>query len=126
MKVLQVLGSAYRATIEEQDDPALWITQAMRGAGGEFSVLLRGNAVSYAVAGQHAGGIAFGDWQQSQPPDIGADLERLIASGIDVFAVAEDVEARALPASRLQANVEVIRRSALPDFVQRFDMIWHW
>ena len=37
MKTLQIIRTAYRATIEEQDDTVVWITRAMRGAGAELT-----------------------------------------------------------------------------------------
>jgi sulfur relay (sulfurtransferase) DsrF/TusC family protein len=126
MKVLQIVADAYRATTEEQDDTILWLTRAMAGAGGSFSVLLRGNAVNYAVPGQDASGLAFGDWRQTAPPRLADDLGALIAKDIDVYAVKEDLEERGVADLHLVAGVRRIPRARLPELMDAHDQVWHW
>ncbi|MSO71123.1 MAG: hypothetical protein EXQ88_03800 [Alphaproteobacteria bacterium] len=126
MKVLQVIESAYRATIEEQDDTVVWITHAMKGAGGDFTVLLRGNATNYAVLGQDASGIVFGDWKQSEPPRIDKDISALIGKGVDVYLVEEDAVERGLGNTQLVDGVKRVRRAGLPKLVAQHDQVWHW
>ncbi len=57
MKALQIVEAAYRGTIEEQDDTIIWLTHAMKGAGGDLDLLLRADSVNYAAKGQDASGF---------------------------------------------------------------------
>ena len=126
MKVLQVIDTAYRCTIEEQDDPVVWITHAMKGAGGDFGVLLRGNAVNYAVRGQDATGLALGGRKQTQPPKIDEDVRKLTQKGIQVYLVQEDLAERGIEANELIEGVEAVQRAGIPRLFDQYDQVWHW
>ncbi len=126
MKILQIVETAYRATLEEQDDTVIWITHAMKGAGGDFGVLLRGNAVNYAIRGQDASGLAFGDWQQTQPPRIADDVAGLIGKGVEVFVVEEDLSERGLGNAEFVDGLTRVPRAELPALLDRHDQVWHW
>lgn len=126
METLQIVETAYRATLEEQDDPVLWITAAMRNAGAELAVLLCGNAVNYAVSCREPVALALGDWHQSQPPNPPADLAALAAKGVEVYAVAEDVGERGIEVRSLVPGVGLIGRAQLPALFAKFGRIWHW
>lgn len=125
-KVLQVLDNAYRCTVEEQDDPTVWITAVFKGAGADTALLLRASAVNYAVKGQDASGLQFGDKKQTQPPRLDEDLTKLIGKGIDVYVVDDDVGERGLERSELIAGVKSVSRGGLPKLYAGYDQIWHW
>lgn len=126
MKALNIIECAYRATIEEQDDTIVWLTHAMKGAGAELDVLLRGNAVNYAVKGQDASGLSFGDWSQAQPPRLDDDIAGLIGKGVEVYIVAEDVAERGLGDGDLIDGVKSVGRAGIPGLLGGYDQVWHW
>lgn len=126
MKALNIIESAYRATIEEQDDTIVWLTHAMKGAGADLAVLLRGNAVNYAALGQDAAGLAFGAWRQTQPPRIADDITSLVAKGVAVYVLAEDLAERGLVTDAIINGVERVGRDSLPKLLEGYDQIWHW
>jgi sulfur transfer complex TusBCD TusB component (DsrH family) len=125
-KTLSIVESAYRATLEEQDDTILWINHAMKGAGANLTVLLVGNAVNYAVCEQDASGLEIGAWRQSQPPRIAEDVKGLLAKGVEVLLIEEDARERGLEGSAWVEGVKPIPQSALPDLLARHQRIWHW
>ena len=126
LKVLNIVETAYRATIEEQDDTILWLTAAMRGGGADVDVLLRGNAVNYGVKGQDASGLRFGDKAQSHPPRIEDDVKRLIEKGANVYVVADDVAERGLERTDLVEGLERVSRAGIAPLCSHYDQIWHW
>lgn len=126
MKVLQVIDTAYRCNIEEQDDPSVWISLAMKGAGADLSVLLQGNAVGYALRGQDARGLRFGGKPQTQPPDLAREVKKLVDKGIEVYLVRDDATERGIEAYDLVEGVKPIARAEVAALYERHDRIWAW
>ena len=125
-KILHVVESAYRATIEEQDDTVVWVTHAMKGGGADLTVLLRGNAVNYAVRGQDAAGLMFGKRRQTQPPRLDDDLARLAAKGAKVFIIEDDLRERGIERGEVIEGPELIARGNLAQLVASHDLVFHW
>jgi hypothetical protein len=126
-KTLNIVESAYRAVMEEQDDTILWLLAAMRGAGAEHIVVLRGNAVNYAVAGQGAPGLAIGGWKQTQAPRMDNDVIDLIKKHkIPVFVIEEDLAARGIERGELIPGVELLSSKMLPRHMAEYELVSHW
>jgi sulfur relay (sulfurtransferase) DsrF/TusC family protein len=126
MKALNIVESAYRATLEEQDDTIVWITHAMKGAGADLALLLRGNAVNYAIKDQDASGLVFGDARQTCPPELSEDVAKLIPKGVDVYIVDDDLAERGIEPAQLIGGLKHIARADLADLFGEYDQVWHW
>jgi len=126
MKTLSIIETAYRATLEEQDDTIVWINHAMTGAGADLGVLLRGNAVNYAVKAQSVAPLSFGGRSQANAPDIAGDVAGLIDKGVDVFVVQDDLDARGIAAGDLIEGPKPVAQSDLPGLLESHDRVWHW
>ncbi|HXH84843.1 MAG TPA: DsrE family protein [Candidatus Tectomicrobia bacterium] len=125
-RILQIVENAYRATVEEQDDTVVWFTHAMRAGGAELTVVLRGNAVNYAVRGQDASGLQFGTRKQTRPPDLARDVARLVARGVPLHAVAADVVDRGIDAGAMVDGVRLIDRDEIARLIAEHDLVFHW
>lgn len=125
-KVLSVVETAYRATLEEQDDTILWLNHMLHDSGLDVRVLLRANAVNYAVEGQDASGLQIGDRPLAHPPRLDQDLAALLAKGVPVSYVVEDVALRGIPADRLLPGVEPVAERDLAGLYGQHDAVWQW
>jgi predicted peroxiredoxin len=125
-KVLSIIDTAYRATLEEQDDTVLWFTHMLRQSGADVTVLLTGNAVNYAVRGQQPPPLTFGTAAIAAPPRLDRDLWQAQEAGVKLVLVRDDADVRGIPATALMPEVEQISRQQLADFLNGFDLVWHW
>jgi intracellular sulfur oxidation DsrE/DsrF family protein len=125
-KILNIIESAYRGTLEEQDDTVVWLMHAMRGAGADLSVVLRGNAVNYVVRGQDASGLAFGERRQTNPPRLDEDVAKLAGKGVEVFVVEDDLAERGLERADVIADVKLLPRNGIAKLLGSHDQVCHW
>ena len=114
-KTLNIVESAYRAVMEEQDDTILWLLAAMQGAGGGAH---RGAARQRSeLRGRRPGspGLTVGEWKQTQAPKMDRDVLDLIEKRkIPVYVVDEDLADRGIERSELVPGVQLLSRTALP------------
>jgi len=112
-RVLQVIECAQRASLVERDDSVVWLTHAMKTAGADLHVLLRGNAVRYAV-------------KEEEEAKLAQDVCRLVDEGVPVKVVEEDLRERGFDRAALMNGLEVVSRASVPKLFSFYDRIWHW
>lgn len=124
-KYLSIIDTAYRANIEEQDDPHVWFTQAMKNGGAEVSILLRGDAVTYVARGQDASGLSFGS-RTVKGPNLTRDLKAVVDKHIALFVVADDLVDRGIATSALLPGVELVQRKDVARLIESHDRLISW
>jgi sulfur relay (sulfurtransferase) DsrF/TusC family protein len=126
MRLLNIVSSGYRATLEEQDDTVVWVTHCLRNAGADVDLVLQDAAVNYPVRGQSVKPVQIGGREQSHAPDVHGQISGFVGNGSSVYVVEEDLADRGIDRRRLLQEVKVIPRDELPKLLSRYDQVWHW
>ena len=126
MKSLSILEGAFRASLEEQDDAALWFVAALRNCGSEPDVVLAGEAAHYALADQGRPVLRIGDVAVENPPSFEADIRRLLDEGGVVWVVEEDLAELGLAGAALIEGVARISRAGLWELAGDYEHLWFW
>jgi sulfur relay protein TusB/DsrH len=125
MRILNLVETAYRGTLEEQDDTVLGLAGALKSAGADLTVVLRGNAVNYAVR-QACPPLVIGSAIIKHPARPNDDLTQLLAKGAKVYVIREDLAERGIGEDRCVAEAQPLARADVVDLMESHDQVWHW
>jgi sulfur transfer complex TusBCD TusB component (DsrH family) len=126
-RILSILehSEAEKDPLDNQDSTVVQMAHSLNRAGTQIDLLLRGNAVNYAV---RAGAImpavlvsAATVW-----PALGSDLIRLVDEGVQIFAVGDDLAERGLDAPALLPGIKMVSRASLVSLLDGYDQVWQW
>ena len=124
-KILSVLAHTEYGNLEDSDI-GLFASAFSSVAGQPLTLLLREDAVNYAVRGQDGTGIKIAGLTIQPGFLIETDLSSLKQSNIPVYAVSEDLEERGLKQGDLIAGVQFLSKKEMGKFVDQFDTVWNW
>lgn len=124
-KILSVLSHTEYGNLEDSDI-GLFASAFAPVAGQSLTLLLREEAVNYAVRGQEGTGIRIAGAPVQPGFLIETDLRSVQQARIPVYAVREDLEERGIGAGDLIEGIQLLGRQELGRFVDQFDTVWNW
>jgi hypothetical protein len=99
---VNIVETSHRADVGD-DDPDQWLVRVLRASGVEADLLLSNSSVNYALV---------------RPPELERDLAGLLAEGVKVWLVEEDVKSRGIEPNDLVQTAHLISRAALPQLLE--------
>lgn len=124
-KILSVLSHTEYGNLEDSDI-GLFASAFASVAGQQLSLLLREDAINYAVRGQDGTGIKIAGTVVQPGFLIETDLTSVQQAKIPVYAIREDMAERGVREDELIAGVQLLSAKELGKLVDQFDTVWNW
>ncbi len=123
--ILSVLSHTEYGNLEDSDI-GLFASAFAPVASQHLTLLLRDDAVNYAVRGQDGSGIKVAGAVVQPGFMIETDLKAVQQTKIPVFVIREALEARGIEPDELIPGVQLLSNNEFGKFVDRFDTVWNW
>jgi sulfur transfer complex TusBCD TusB component (DsrH family) len=124
-KILSVLSHTEYGNLEDSDI-GLFASAFAPVAGQQLALVLREDAVNYAVRGQDGTGIRVAGTLIQPGFLIETDLRSLGQSNIPVYAIREDLQERGIDSADVVEGVKLMSKKELGKLVDQFDSVWNW
>src|SRR5262245_29758852 len=124
-KILSILSHTEYGNLEDSDI-GLFASAFAPVAGQQLTLLLREDAVNYAVRGQDGTGIKIAGTPIQPGFLIETDLRSVHGANIAVDAVREDLDERGIAPADLIDSVKLMSKKELGKLVDQFDSVWNW
>ncbi|KUJ65268.1 hypothetical protein ACZ90_48830 [Streptomyces albus subsp. albus] len=125
MAYLAMIDRSYRGTLEAQFFDALYGVLTFRGQLGAIDVVLRGTAVTAAVAAESAPPrLKLAGVPEITVPDPRASVATLVKEGVTVYADERSLAALGLDADRLLPGVRCVDSTQLALKWAEYQDVW--
>lgn len=125
-RYLAVVERAYRGTLEEQCAHILMANLAFTRLGAPTDLLLRGNAVLYAVKDQARPHLDIGSVHVDTLPHFESAVKALLDGGVIVYACDAGCRRLRLERDRLIDGVHPVDLAGVARLFASHDAVWFW
>jgi hypothetical protein len=125
-RYLAIVERAYRGAVEEQYAHIIAATIAFGRIGCATDLLLRGNAVLYAIRGQPEVRLTIGATRVEHLPRYDSAIGALLQQGASVHVYETDCQRLGIDPERLISGVAVADLGAVARLIDSHDAVWHW
>ena len=123
-RFLAIVERGYRGCVEVQFCDLGYLARGLRVQLGGLDVVLRGSAVTFALAGKFDRVLRLGDTAVDTLADQRRSLHGLIADGADVYVDEPDLRSLGLSADRLVPGVTCLDTTAMAANWPDYEGVW--
>ena len=124
-KILSVLSHTEYGNLEDSDI-GLFASAFAPVAGQQLGLVLREDAVNYALRGQDGTNIKIAGVPIQPGFLIETDLKSVQQTNIPVYAIREDLEERGIKPEEVIDGVKLMSRRELGKLIDQYDTVWNW